>query len=209
MSRHTFGRAILECIYPSKCGLCGRVGQPPICDVCRSEFVLDGALSQADEALDGSVGVYVYEGRAAQAVQRLKFERITSLGGPMAAILAAFAQDGFSSYFDTVVPVPIHVSRRRRRGFNQADLLASAFDKDLVQHDSLRRIKATRPQVGLTVLERATNLVGAFECSSPMSGRSVLLVDDVTTSGATAKECAAELKRAGAAHVYMLAFARG
>lgn len=169
----------------------------------------DCSLGQSDGPLDGSVGVYVYEGRAAQAVQRLKFDRVTSLAGPMAAILATFAEEEFGPYFDTVVPVPIHIGRRRMRGFNQAELLASSFDRETVRKDVLHRVKATRPQVGLSIMERTTNLIGAFECKGLLEGDSVLLIDDVTTSGATAKECAAALKRAGAARVYMLAFARG
>lgn len=209
MNTPRLGSVLLDFVYPPKCGLCGRIGHPAICDVCRSELVLDGVLAQPDGPLDGSVGIFVYEGRAAQSVQRLKFERVTSLARPMASLMGSFASESFAPFFDAVIPVPIHISRRRIRGFNQAEILATGFESEMVRKDCLLRIKATRPQVGLTVMERTTNLVGAFRAMGSLAGTSVLLVDDVTTSGATAKECALELKRVGADRVYLLAFARG
>jgi len=148
-----------------------------------------------------------YEGRAAQAVQRLKYERVTSHAAWMASQMAEFAEKTGLDRVDVVVPVPIHWSRRNWRGFNQADLLAAPLPK--VRTDLLKRIRATRPQVGLTTDDRLTNLSGAFEASPECRGLSVLLVDDVTTSGGTARECAKTLRAQGALEVFLVTFAAG
>lgn len=112
---------------------------------------------------------------------------------------------------DVIVPVPLHPSRRSERGFNQAELLASvvarergiAFDPAL-----LGRTSPTPSQVGLQVTERRHNVREAFVSKAGAPGRTVLLVDDVISSGATAAACAAALRAAGAAEVLVLTAAR-
>jgi ComF family protein len=105
--------------------------------------------------------------------------------------------------FDVALPVPIHWSRLCQRGFNQAEILASRLPMDATL---LRRIRATRPQVGLNREQRTKNLAGAFRAGSGASGKKVLLIDDVVTSGQTARECAKVLLEAGAVEVGILAF---
>lgn len=115
-----------------------------------------------------------------------------------------------------VVPVPLHASKRRQRGFNQAELIAQSAFKPM--HDKriqlatnvLQRVKPTVSQIGLTKNQRQENIRGAFKVAhlSKVSGRSVLLVDDVMTTGTTAAECARVLRRAGAAKVWVATVAR-
>ena len=119
-----------------------------------------------------------------------------------------------------IVPVPLHPSRRRERGFNQSDLLASGLVRALRKRNGgtapivakacLRRTRATPPQTGLSVAARRENLRGAFEVLNPQDvrGRAIVLVDDVMTTGATLSACARALKRAGAAQVMGLTLAR-
>jgi ComF family protein len=111
------------------------------------------------------------------------------------------------------MPVPLHVSRLRWRGFNQAQLLATPLARQAgVPLDalSLERIRHTRPQVELTEAERRRNVAHAFRVTRPgrVHRRRILLVDDVYTTGATVDECSRELKRAGAASVDVLVLAR-
>ncbi len=115
---------------------------------------------------------------------------------------------------DLVVPVPLHRFRLWRRRFNQAAVLAhgvATIAGRPIAAQALRRVKATRPQVGLTRAQRAENLQGAFrvrEAARPeLAGRRILLVDDVTTSGATGNAAARVLLRAGAGSVDLLTFA--
>jgi ComF family protein len=112
---------------------------------------------------------------------------------------------------DVVVPVPLSARRVRRRGFNQAGLLAERVAPALrgVVGDVLVREDRT-PQVGLGAAQRLTNLAGAFRCADPagVRGQRVVVVDDVVTTGATVSACADTLAAAGAGRVHALAFAR-
>ncbi len=105
--------------------------------------------------------------------------------------------------YDLAVPIPIHWFRLVSRGFNQADLLAAKLDHRCL---ALRRVRATKPQAGLTTSERLKNLADAFEVIVDVKGKSILLIDDVVTSGQTARECAKALRAAGANEVGILAF---
>jgi ComF family protein len=116
-----------------------------------------------------------------------------------------------------VIPVPLHRSKLRQRGFNQAELVAhlalklsSARDRYLLCSDGLERVRETQSQTGLTRHQRRENLRGAFRVKHPeqVSGREILLVDDVFTTGTTASECARILRRAGATRVWVATVAR-
>jgi ComF family protein len=119
------------------------------------------------------------------------------------------------AHADALVPVPLHWRRQWARRFNQSAMLAAAISAECripIAADALKRVKATAQQVGLTRAERATNVQGAFKVPeqgrASVSGRRLVLVDDVLTSGATVDGCARALLRAGAANVDVLVFAR-
>jgi ComF family protein len=115
-----------------------------------------------------------------------------------------------------VIPVPLHKSKERQRGFNQAELIARALLKHLpsagwqLNTMVLRRCRETISQTGLTRLQRSLNVRGAFELRLPdeITGRDILLVDDVFTTGTTVSECARVLRRGGAARVWVATVAR-
>ncbi len=114
---------------------------------------------------------------------------------------------------DLVVPIPLHVSRLRHRGFNQAAIMGKAVAKGLglpLQLGILERRKASPPQVGLSRAQRRENVKGAFYVRTPdlIKRKNILLVDDVYTTGATLKEASRELRRKGAEQVHVLTFAR-
>jgi len=198
---------VLDAVYPTRCGLCGELGPLSICEACSSNFEENDEAVQRGEGLDFTCRLYRYEGRAAQAVTRLKYSRVTSISREMSRRVADFGQS--LGLFDdsAVIPVPIHWSRRAQRGFNQAELLCEAMPLGIVQRDWLKRVRATKPQAGLSLEARQKNLSGAFMASPMVSGRSILLVDDVVTSGETAAACAKALYGAGATEVGILAFA--
>ena len=118
--------------------------------------------------------------------------------------------------FDICVPVPMYAAKEKERGYNQAELIAryamKALEKPLASH-GLVRIRPTAPMNTLNVRERKKNLEKAFAVEAAVAeqirGRTVLLVDDIYTTGTTMNECARELRKAGAAHVYIAAMASG
>lgn len=200
-------RALLDAVFPSRCGICGLLGDRPICMICESAFApADDSVKSPRwrGALDGVARIYLYEGRAEQAVRRLKYSRATVLGEPMAELLSEYSAKVGMDDADMVLPVPIHWTRRCYRGFNQSDLLVESFER--VKAGALQRIRATRPQVGLNPDQRRRNLLGAFRCRGDVAGKTILLVDDVITTGHTVGECARTLKDAGALSVRALAF---
>ena len=198
--------AALAWLYPARCALCARVGLPQVCDDCRAALLPAPPPVGEAPPLALRAAVYLYEGRAAQAVRRLKYARSTALAAFMADALAPRIAELTDSE-DWVVPVPIHYRRRGERGFNQSELLCKGPHGRRVEPRVLRRVRMTPPQASLPVAERGENLRGAFAATSLVEGRRVLLVDDVLTTGHTARECAAALVAAGAREVGVLAFA--
>ncbi len=193
-----------------RCGLCGLIATSGVCEDCLAEFkpIESPVEALSTGPVDFAICLYHYQGRASQAVRRLKYDRVTSLADPLARLMATKARELTIPRYDLVCPVPIHWRRLCWRGFNQAELLA----RDLAarsQQRALLRIRATRPQVRLNPQERAINLVGAFRANPSVYGQSVLLVDDVLTSGSTAQACAEALKVAGAEKVGILTLTKG
>jgi len=204
--------------------LCRRCGLP-----FASARALDSAVGECgacrndEPGFDGARSFSHYRGNLRQAVLRLKFAGNERLGLRLGEMLV-FPWDslprGKEFTSPLIVPVPLHPSRRRERGFNQSDLLAAGLARALerswgravprVAKACLRRKRATPPQTGLSLAARRENLRGAFEVASPpaVRGCPIVLVDDVMTTGATLSACARALKRAGAAQVMGLTLAR-
>lgn len=205
----SFSNSTLNWIYPPQCALCSRIGEPPVCGVCLSEMRPLPALSEpsADDVLSFRLSAFEYDGRAAQAVRRLKYSRATSLAPFMADAVKTAAYEADLSEGRIIVPVPIHWRRRCTRGFNQAELLSEAFPRALVHTNLLLRTRATPSQAGLNADQRRRNLNGAFRVTASANGLRILLVDDVLTTGQTGRECAKALIAAGAIDVGLVTFA--
>lgn len=171
------------------------------CDRCRG-----GKLR-----LTAAAGVARYRGGVRNLVQSLKFGGETEIARPIAGLLAERLLRADFGPVDFLVPVVLHFARRRRRGFDQSALLCrhvSAFSGLPARPDLLVRTKPTLPQSSLGREYRLANMEGAFKADAGMSGKSVVLVDDVMTTGATMAACAAACREAGARRVYALVFAR-
>lgn len=211
--------------YPFICSACWSdfsILTPPICPRCGRPFESPVALewSPAHEcsgcrldppAFDQSLSIGQFEGPLREAVHVFKYRPCRSLGRPLGTWMATNVRP--ISGMDIVIPVPLHKSRLRQRGFNQALLLADVVARlhsIPLSYDNLQRIRPTRPQVELSKEERIKNVVGAFDLRRPLDvvGKKVLLVDDVFTTGATMNECASILKQAGAEFVACLTIAR-
>ena len=193
----------------------GRDAENGICASCRA--ALDAlALKQQEVEAQGGLhlpkgiayihSAFVYEGPVRKLVHRLKYESVRQAAVPLAEQMA-FLPSGEE---EIIVPVPTDKKRERRRGFNQSALLAERIGKELGMQviPALRRVESRRPQTGLTAREREQNLVGCMASSDAVSGKRVLLVDDVCTTGATLREAGRALCKAGALHVGVFTAAR-
>ena len=181
---------------------CGRCGLPtasgtPACGACK---YVDFAFETARAPLR-------YEGVGKEIVHALKYRGYAPVVEKLAAPLLAEAVGG--ERFDGVVPVPLHKTRLRKRGFNQAALLARGLAGRINTpvSDTLRVVRSTRDQVELSAAERRQNVAGAFSAGTRTRGR-LLIVDDVFTTGATTGACADALLRAGATEVHAVTLCR-
>jgi ComF family protein len=155
----------------------------------------------------------VYAGELRRAVQQFKFNRRSMFAEPLAELLSeSCGPIGPHRGYAALVPVPLHPQRLCHRGYNQSLLLALRLSRKWnvpVERDYLRRIMGSVSQTSLRRSQRRKAVRGAFTCSSSRyTGKRLLLIDDVFTSGATVDECARTLKRYGAAAVDVLTVAR-
>lgn len=153
---------------------------------------------------------YEHDGVLARAIHRFKYEDRPDLARTLAQLLAQRRPPVTTGA--VLVPVPLHATRFRTRGFDQAALLAVALAERLAlptSIDGLVRVRPTERQVGLSELQREANLAGAFAVADQaLSGKPVVLLDDVFTTGATVREAARVLRQAGASRVEVLTLAR-
>jgi ComF family protein len=190
---------VLEALFPPLCLGCQRVGSL-ICEHCwRAESFLPLDLPPLPQT-DGFVALVVHGGLVREALHALKYEGMKYAARPLAQRLAP----RLPWTFETIVPVPLHASRLQERGYNQANVLAQELSHCLscsVHSEALARIKVSRSQVGLTAQERRENVADAFVPQAPIPA-TVLLLDDVCTTGATLEAAAQALRQGGATTVY-------
>jgi ComF family protein len=216
---------LLNELLPERCGICGRYGSF-LCGDCVALLPLaakprcircwqpaSGLCPRCDEYGSDCTAVrapYRYDAGARRLVTEVKYGGMFSLARPMAVLLGSYwVSTGISA--DIVMSVPLHTRRERQRGFNQSALLAQPLAETLgLPYDggTLKRCRSTPPQARLAHEDaRRSNVRGAFVCKEDgVTGVRVLLIDDVTTTGATLGACAVALFQQGAAAVFGLAF---
>lgn len=237
----TLGReltGLLDLLLPAVCPLCGHpLGlspHPPFCPDCLAgllppagpccprcalPYPTDGGTDHHCEpclrqpppfARIHALGPYA--DRLRQAITAFKYQGRIELDRPLGQLLAQQLRHGSDpAEFDLILPVPLHPTRLRERGYNQSLLLAQVLSRRLqrpLQRRLLRRMRPTPPQQGLTADLRRANLRQAFVLSHPLQGEHVLLVDDVVTTTATARECSQVLLDGGAGAVTLAVLAR-
>jgi competence protein ComFC len=219
------GEKLLDVFFPRYCLGCGREGEylcqrcrpglpfqePPYCPSCGKSLDHHPDCDQLSPELIQLNSVFRFEGVIKKAVHQLKYNNLRDIAPTLGGFMADFIKTNNISG-DLLVPVPLHKSRLRERGYNQSQLLAISIHKSTglsVFLDALRKIKATPPQAdSASVEERRLAVVGAFGCYNNFTGRRVILIDDVATSGATLSACATTLVAAGAKEVRALTLAR-
>jgi ComF family protein len=187
----------------------------PFCPACAASTVVLAGPSRPRAAGDhGVASAFVYVGAVARAIGRLKHERRPELARSLGDLLwAAIEPRARSLGARVVVPVPLHPSRLAERGYNQSGLLASRVARRLgapLWPSALTRVRSGPPQATLARAARLASVRDAFVAREPehVKGRAVLLVDDVSTSGATLDACSRALLDAGATSVFQTVLAR-
>ncbi len=221
-------QAVLDLVFPPHCAGCGRWGAllcthcreaitpipAPVCPRCGRPTLTPNlcAVCRRDPPpLTAIRSAAVFDGPLRAAIHRLKYRGQQSLARPLGMLMA---EAWPSSLFDAdgLIPVPLHPSRERERGYNQAYLLAKTLGQHLglpVIGEALYRIRPTQPQVYLDAPSRRENVANAFAAgSASVKGRRLVLIDDVCTTAATLSACAEALWQAGAAQVWAYTLAR-
>ena len=227
---HTWGWDTLDFLFPPRCAGCDKWGErycascqeqtklisSSICQVCgepyHGPFRFVCQRCQTSDLFYTSLRSWAYfEGPLQRAIHKLKYKRDLGLGEklaqPLVNLLLANNWD-----IDLVTAVPLDTLRQRDRGYNQSLCLARplAWETGLpIDASIIKRIRKTRSQVGLSLEERKINVTGAFWAEKKLvNGKTILIVDDVLTTGSTINSCADALMRAEASRVYGLTLAR-
>ena len=200
--------------WPMNCAVCGEKTEERgmLCRKCRRylEHQKTRRGFANDRNVEDSVSAHRYTGAGGAMVRTLKYRGVSALADTMAKDMIAAAERAGMEIPDMVTFVPMHLLRRRTRPFNQAELLGRRIAEalGLRQEKLLRRTRYCRQQARLRDdRSRRKNVEDAFRATGNLEGRHVMLIDDVCTTGATARECAKALRAAGAAKVTLLVYA--
>ena len=218
----------LDWLYPPRCGGCGAPGarwcakcadslqriQFPVCPVCGQEQASDQLCPRcqaAPPAWDHLRSLARYGGALRHAIHALKYRRDLGLGEVLSRSLLQLYRS-LAWQADMAVPVPLDLARMRERGYNQISLLTiplALASELLYRPKALNKVKETPRQVTLNGHHRRSNLAGAFEADPQLvKGKTILLIDDVVTTGTTLQACSQALRTAGARQVFALTLAR-
>jgi ComF family protein len=221
--------SFLDLLFPKKCVSCGRWGtylcrdcfagiefvENPVCPLCQRQAVGGRTHPGCRNRwrLDGLVVACKYKGPVKKAIKKVKYRWVYDIEKVFVDLLCErFWRFDFPNEA-VLTPVPLHVTRKRWRGFNQSEILAKQLAKkfNVAYRDLVIRIADTKTQVGLDRRERKENVKGAFALAkgAKVEGKNIFLVDDVYTSGATMGEVCRVLKKAGAKSVFGIAVALG
>ena len=226
------GRQIWEqftnLLFPPRCGGCGTAGrlwcetcratimpvEPPWCEKCGEPNTPARLCSKCRAQplqIEQIRSVALFVGPLRQGIHRFKYEKLSSLADPFGAMLTDYWRANQLTA-DWLIPVPLHPSRERDRGYNQSNLLAQRLAAQVgvpVISKGLRRTRVTAVQMELNAAQRKENVSGAFACDDQrVRGARVIVIDDVCTTGATLEACAVAVLKTGAASVMGLTLAR-
>jgi competence protein ComFC len=226
--------SLIDLILPPRCAVCKNYSSQALCNGCASKIELVGSdiceicgrprdkyflssicsdCSKERPVFKKARSAAIYRGVTKNAIHHYKFNGVRGLSSPLSELLVTAVKNSDLPLkeIDMVIPVPLSAKRQAKRGFNQtfalANCLSGAFGipLDLI---FLKKVKDVRPQFELKREERFENIKGAFCASKNVEGKSIVLVDDIFTTGATACEASRSLLAAGAKDIYVVTLAR-
>ena len=204
-----------DILFPAKCVLCGNLlkqEETDLCRSCRAEAPVHPDRKTKPQFLDSFAAVWYYEGSVRRSLLRFKFRGARSYAGCYGRQLAMTLSKKHPEGYDLLTWVPVSTLRRLRRGYDQVELIAYELGRELDMEPIpvLRKIHHNRPQSRIADgAARRANVLGVYRVMTPeiLSGKRVLLLDDIVTTGATLSEAARMLKTAGAKEVHGAAVA--
>jgi ComF family protein len=231
---HQLANDFLGLLFPSRCFHCGaqhRGGHAFLCDTCKEELsFLTGDLcprcgtprsaggcetcAKSTFVFDQARAVYSFSPVVQSLIHNLKYSDLPAVGRFLGAQAAQFIQQNEPfPWIDVIAPVPLHAVRKRHRGYNQADVIARTCARNTgipYIANLIKRARYTQTQTKLNRTQRQQNVTGAFRVhpAHRIQGKSVVIMDDVFTTGATTNAIAEALKAGGASKVYVLTIAR-
>lgn len=216
MSPERIVSRLLDLLYPPKCVFCGgllREGETDWCGRCQKNlpWVEETAPEKACAPATRCAAPLWYRDEVRESFHRYKFEGRDFYAPVYGRLMAQCVRDRLGLDFDLVVWAPLSRKRKRRRGYDQAELLAQVLAQELDKPllSALRKVRDTVEQSSLDDdAARTRNASGAYESAAALDGERVLLVDDIVTTGSTLSACAQVLLDAGAAEVWTAVFAR-
>lgn len=222
---------LIDILYPHRCAVCDRAVLDHavlVCEECRKtvSVIKNPRCLQCSKPLDSSekeycldcqkshheyergFAAFLYQGEMQESLMRFKYGGRQEYGVFYGRSLAGLALDFFrKSRPEVLIPVPVHRSKLLRRGYNQAEVLAEELSKRWkipMDTECIKRSKHTKAQKNLTPKERRENLMDAFEVCGKVPWKSVMIVDDIYTTGSTVDALAKKLKAAGVKQVYFI-----
>jgi ComF family protein len=202
---------IWNLLFPPKCILCQKILSKEETDLCHECRADTEAFSKANVKISfvaGWTALWYYIGSVRQSMLRYKFSGRRSYGAVYGRLLAMKLYKKPICQYDVLTWVPVSAKRRRKRGYDQVELLAEVVGRELGMEpvSTLQKVRNNRPQSGISgAAKRRANVLGAYRIPDPnlVSQKRVLLLDDIVTTGATAGECARILLTAGAKEVHL------
>lgn len=230
LSVNSWVKKLQNGLYPAACVLCGSaIKEGDVCSGCAVELPynaaacarcalplpnpaeLCGLCLQDPPSYDSAVSLFRYAYPADHLILRLKFQAQLHLARALGELLAQHLKGQVQTMPELIIPVPLHRSRLRERGFNQALEVARPIARSLsipVDYKSCERVRKTSAQSLLPAAERRKNIKGAFRVTRPITARHVAILDDVMTTGHTVQELAATLRKAGVERIDVWVLAR-
>ncbi len=206
---------VLDWLFPHKCILCRKVlerGETDLCSACRIDSPECTDFSADYSFISSWYAVWRYENQVRESLLRYKFYGKRGYAHGYGRLLAMGLQARDMTDFDLLTYIPISKKRLRKRGFDQVRLLTqyTAGELGMTYTDTLRKVRHNKPQSGIHGdAHRRANVLGAYEVAEgvDLTGKRILLLDDIVTTGATASECARVLLTAGAKEVHLAVIA--
>lgn len=210
-------RGILELLFPPKCILCRQVLESrelDLCHACRKSAPAYKDQGQKLRHIRKHTAVWYYEDHVRQSILRYKFHNARSYACGYGRVLAMQIQQNLPGEIQVITWVPVSKKRKRRRGYDQVELIAQAVSRELALplEPLLVKHRDNKPNSSLeTAEQRRANVLGVYRAASAqqIKDKRILLIDDILTTGATASECARVLLSAEAKEVYFAAVAAG